>query len=119
MTLATAETTESDPEPALEEPALEEPPIQLRLYVAGQTLRSLAAIANLGRICRDRLAIRYVIEVIDLIETPRLARVDQIVAIPTLVRQSHSPTRKIIGDLSNVERVLNGLDLRPHQRKDS
>jgi circadian clock protein KaiB len=106
--------TESDPERRVEEP-----PMELRLYVAGQTLKSLTAIANLRRICQDHLAIRYVIEVIDLLETPQLARGDQIVAIPTLVRKLPIPMRKIIGDLSNVERVLVGLDLRPHQRKDA
>ena len=96
-----------------------EPPLELRLYVAGQTLKSLSAIANLRRICQDHCATQYVIEVIDLLENPQLARGDQIVAIPTLVRKLPTPIRKIIGDLSNVERVLVGLDLRPHQRKDA
>jgi circadian clock protein KaiB len=94
-----------------------EPPMELHLYVAGQTLKSLAAIANLRRICQEHFAVRYVIQVIDLLETPQLARGDQIVAIPTLVRKLPTPIRKVIGDLSNVERVLVGLDLRPHQRK--
>jgi circadian clock protein KaiB len=96
-----------------------ESPMELRLYVAGQTIKSLAAIANLRRICQEHFAVRYVIEVIDLLETPQLARGDQIVAIPTLVRKLPMPIRKVIGDLSNVERVLVGLDLRPHQRKDA
>ena len=105
---------ESDPEP---EP-VGEPPMELRLYVAGQTVKSLAAIANLRRICQEHLTVRFVIEVIDLLETPQLARGDQIVAIPTLVRKLPTPIRKIIGDLSNSERVLVGLDLRPQQRKE-
>ncbi len=86
---------------------------QLRLYVAGQTRKSLAAVANLKRVCEEHLAGKYEIEVIDLLEHPQLARGDQILAIPTLVRKLPSPMRKIIGDLSNTERVLVGLDLRP------
>lgn len=85
----------------------------LRLYVAGQTPKSIAAFANLKRICEEHLAGRYRIEVIDLMENPRLARGDQILAIPTLVRKLPEPIRKIIGDLSNTERALVGLDLRP------
>jgi len=85
----------------------------LRLYVAGQTPRSLAAFANLKRLCEDRLNGRYTIEVIDLVATPQLARDDQILAIPTLVRKLPQPVRKIIGDLSHTERVLVGLDLIP------
>lgn len=84
----------------------------LRLYVAGQTPRSLTALANLTRFCEEHLAGRYTVEVIDLLENPQLARGDQILAIPTLVRQLPSPIRKIIGDLSNTERVLVGLDVR-------
>jgi circadian clock protein KaiB len=87
----------------------------LRLYIAGQTVRSLAAIANLKRICEEHCAVEYVIEVIDLLENPQLARGDQIVAIPTLVKKLPAPLRRVIGDLSNVERVLVGLDLRPRQ----
>jgi len=83
----------------------------LRLYVAGQTPKSLTAFANLKNICEQHLAGRYQIEVIDLLENPQLARGDQILAIPTLVRQLPAPVRKIIGDLSNTERVLIGLDL--------
>lgn len=85
----------------------------LRLYVAGETPRSVAAIRNLKKICEEHLAGRYRIEVVDLLENPQLARGDQILAIPTLVRKLPSPIRKIIGDLSKTDRVLVGLDLRP------
>ncbi len=85
----------------------------LRLYVAGQTPRSIAAFANLKSICEEHLKGRYTIEVVDLIENPKLAKGDQILAIPTLVRKLPPPLRKIIGDLSNTERVLVGLDLSP------
>ena len=85
----------------------------LRLYVAGQTPRSVAAIANLQKLCEEHLAGKYRIEVVDLVSNPQLARTDQILAIPTLVRRLPVPIRKIIGDLSNSERVLVGLDLRP------
>ena len=85
----------------------------LRLYVAGQTPRAVTAFANLTRLCEEHLAGRYHIEVIDLLKTPQLARGDQILAVPTLVRKLPEPVRKIIGDLSNTERVLVGLDLRP------
>jgi circadian clock protein KaiB len=84
---------------------------ELRLYVAGQTAKSLAAIANLERICQIHLAGRYRIEVIDLTKTPQLAAGDQILAIPTLVRRLPEPIKKILGDLSNEERVLIGLDI--------
>jgi circadian clock protein KaiB len=84
---------------------------QLRLYVAGQTPKSLAAFANLKKICEEHLKGQYNIEVVDLLENPKLAKGDQILAIPTLVRQLPPPMRKIIGDLSNEERVLVGLDL--------
>ena len=86
---------------------------ELRLYVAGQTPKSLAALANLKRICEEYLDGQYQIEVIDLMQNPQLAREDQILAIPTLVRKLPEPLRKIIGDLSNKERVLLGLDVRP------
>lgn len=89
----------------------------LRLYVAGQTPRSLRAFANLRDICDKHLAGRYTIEVIDLLENPQLAQGDQILAIPTLVRKLPPPLRKIIGDLSNTERVLVGLDLKPRSLK--
>ncbi len=85
----------------------------LRLYVAGQTPKSLAAFANLKAICEEHLQDKYTIEVIDLIENPQLASGDQILAIPTLVRKLPPPLRKIIGDLSNTEHVLVGLDLKP------
>ena len=86
---------------------------QLRLYVAGQTPKSLAAFINLKRLCEERLQGRYTLEVIDLLKTPQLAEDDQILALPTLVRKLPVPIRKIIGDLSNTERVLVGLDLQP------
>jgi circadian clock protein KaiB len=86
---------------------------RLRLYVAGNTPNSIAAFANLKEICDVHLGGQYQIEVVDLLENPTLARGDQIVAIPTLVRQLPFPVKKIIGDLSNRERVLVGLDLRP------
>ena len=86
---------------------------ELRLYVAGQTTRSVAALANLRRYCEQYLANRYTLEVIDLLKHPQLAEGDQILAIPTLVRKVPEPIRKIIGDLSNEEKVLVGLDIRP------
>jgi circadian clock protein KaiB len=88
------------------------PQWQLRLYVAGQTPKSLTAFANLKRICSEYLEGRYTIEVIDLLENPQLGAGDQILALPTLVRKVPEPMRKIIGDLSNTERVLVGLDVR-------
>lgn len=89
------------------------PEWDLRLYVAGQTPKSLTAFANLKRLCEEHLQGKYRIQVIDLVKNPQLARGDQILAIPTLVRTLPSPIRRIIGDLSNSERVLVGLDLRP------
>jgi len=85
----------------------------LRLYVAGQTPKSLLAFENLKRLCEAHLAGRYSIEVIDLLQHPQLAEGDQIVAIPTLVRKLPEPIKKIIGDLSNTDRTLVGLDLKP------
>lgn len=85
---------------------------QLRLYVAGQTPKSLTAFANLKKICEEHMPGQYEIEVIDLLKQPQLASGDQILAIPTLVRKLPEPIKKIIGDLSNTERVLVGLDLR-------
>lgn len=85
----------------------------LRLYVAGMTPRAVAAFDNLKKICEVHLAGRYEIEIVDLLENPKLAAGDQIVAVPTMVRQLPPPMKKIIGDLSNEERVLVGLDLRP------
>jgi circadian clock protein KaiB len=89
----------------------------LRLYVAGQTPKAIRAFANLRKICDEHLAGRYRIEVIDLLEDPQLGRGDQILALPTLVRRLPEPIKKIIGDLSNTERVLVGLDIRPRQGK--
>jgi circadian clock protein KaiB len=86
---------------------------ELRLYVAGQSPKSINAFANLKKICEEHLAGKYRIEVIDLLKTPQLARGDQILAIPTLVKKIPEPVKKIIGDLSNTERTLVGLDLRP------
>ncbi|MDY0905012.1 circadian clock protein KaiB [Pedobacter sp. CFBP9032] len=88
---------------------------ELRLYVAGKTAKSVIALENLKRICEDHLAGEYSIEIVDLLEKPQLAEGDQILAIPTLVKKVPEPVRKIIGDLSNVEKVLVGLDIRPKQ----
>ncbi len=85
---------------------------ELRLYVAGQTPNSMKALANLKKLCEEYLKSKYTIEVIDLCKTPQLAAGDQILAIPTLVRKLPEPIKKIIGDLSNTERVLVGLDIR-------
>lgn len=87
----------------------------LKLYVAGQTPKAVRAFSNLRKICEEHLRGRYSIEVIDLVENPALGRGDQILALPTLVRQLPAPIKKIIGDLSNTERVLVGLDLRPRR----
>jgi len=87
---------------------------QLRLYIAGQTPKSLEALANLRRICEEHLKGRYKIEVVDLTRNPKVAREHQIVAVPTLVRQLPPPLRKIIGTLADEERVLVGLDITPH-----
>jgi circadian clock protein KaiB len=97
------------------EKSIKGPKYELRLYVAGQTPRSLTAFANLKKICDEHLAGQYHIEIIDLLKHPQLASGDQILAIPTLVRKLPPPIRKIIGDLSNTERVLVGLDLREKQ----
>lgn len=86
---------------------------ELRLYVAGQTAKSITALANLQKICEEHLEGKYHIEVIDLLKRPQLALGDQIIAVPTLVRKLPEPVRKIIGDLSNTVRVLVGLDLKP------
>lgn len=90
----------------------------LRLYVAGQTPKCLAAFSNLKRLCEEHLPGQYEIEIVDLLQNPKLAQGDQILAIPTLVRKLPEPIRKIIGDLSNTERVLVGLDLRPSDRSE-
>jgi circadian clock protein KaiB len=86
---------------------------ELRLYVAGQTPRAITALANLKKLCEEHLEHRYSIEVIDLLKNPQLAKGDQIFAVPTLVRKLPVPVRKILGDLSDTERVLVGLDMRP------
>lgn len=91
---------------------------ELRLYVAGQTARSVAALANLRRICEEHLAGEYELEVVDVVKNPRLAHGDQILALPTLVRKLPPPMKKIIGDLSNTERVIVGLDLRSRARSE-
>jgi circadian clock protein KaiB len=88
---------------------------ELRLYTAGQSPKSLAALANLKRVCDEHLSGRYSIEVIDLLKNPRLAKNDEIIAIPTLVRKLPQPLRKLVGDLSDTERTLVGLQLRPRQ----
>jgi circadian clock protein KaiB len=93
--------------------------ILLRLYVAGQTPKCVRAFSNLKRICEEHLIGRYHIEMVDLLENPQLARGDQILAVPTLVRRLPEPIKKIIGDLSNTERVLVGLDLRPARRSNT
>ncbi len=90
-----------------------ETPWELRLYVAGKTLKSVTALKNLKQYCEEHLQGKYTIEVIDLLEQPQLAEGDQIFAIPTLVRKFPEPMRKIIGDLSNEEKVLVGLNIRP------
>lgn len=101
----------------LAEPLVLSPEIfLLRLYVAGQTPKCIRAFGNLKRICEEYLAGRYHIEMVDLLQNPQLARGDQILAVPTLVRRLPEPIKKIIGDLSNTERVLVGLDLRPARR---
>ncbi|MBZ0156223.1 MAG: circadian clock protein KaiB [Alphaproteobacteria bacterium] len=86
----------------------------LRLYVAGQTPKSLAAVENLKKICEEHLKGQYRVEVIDIIKNPRLAEGDQIIAIPTLVRKLPPPLKKVLGDLSDKEKVFIGLDIRPH-----
>lgn len=88
----------------------------LRLYVAGQSQKSVTAFANLTKICEEHLEGKYRIEVIDLLQNPQLAKGDQIIAIPTLIRKIPEPLKKIIGDLANTERVLVGLDIQPGSR---
>ena len=98
---------------AMEESPLSDGHYNLRLYVAGQTPKSITALANLKKICEQHLVGRYQIEVIDLLEHPQLAAGDQILAVPTLVRRLPKPLKRIIGNLSDMDRVLVGLDLRP------
>jgi circadian clock protein KaiB len=99
-----------------EPPVVDTDTFLLRLYVAGQTPKCMRAFANLKKICEEYLAGHYHIEMVDLLQNPQLARGDQILAVPTLVRRLPEPIKKIIGDLSNTERVLVGLDLRPARR---
>jgi len=108
-------TSPAKPAPRKADSAKAEEALVLRLYVAGQTPKSLLAFANLKKICEEHLVGQYQIEVIDLLKTPHLAAGDQILAIPTLVRKLPEPVRKIIGDLSNTERVLIGLDILPRE----
>ena len=110
-----AEAVRVTPAPLAETPPPAPDVWELRLYVAGHTAKSVAAFANLRRLCEEHLAGRYQIEVIDLLVHPQLARGDQIVAIPTLVRKLPQPIRRIVGDLSNTERALVGLQLRPKE----
>ena len=97
--------------------AVGRPEYVLRLYIAGQTSRGTQALANLQRICEEHLAGRYLIEIVDLLENPALAAGDQILALPTVVRQLPEPVKKVIGDFSNTERVLVGLDLLRAKRR--
>lgn len=105
----------SKPEFAVEsqQPSADDDTWELRLYVAGKTPKSMAAFENLKRMCDEHLTGRYRIEVVDLLENPRLAKEDEIVAIPTLIRKLPDPIRRVIGDLSNIEKALVGLQLRP------
>src|SRR6476646_965904 len=108
-------STSNEPKPlaALAATAAADPDVwELRLYVAGKTAKSVAAFDNLTRLCEEHLPGKYRIEVVDLLVHPQLARGDQIVAIPTLVRKLPQPIRKVIGDLSNIERTMVGLQLR-------
>ena len=109
MTTKPAKPAQTKVKPAPKKPEI----YVLRLYIAGQTPKSVAALANLKIICAEHLAGRYQLQVIDLLEHPQLARDDQILAIPTLVKRMPEPMRRVIGDLSNTERVLVGLDLLP------
>lgn len=106
-----------DPPPAPDPAAPGE--VELRLYVAGQTPKSLHAMENLRRACDEHMPGRYRIEVVDLLENPQLAADDQIVAVPTLVRKLPEPIRKIVGDLSDTERLLVGLQVRPVRGPDA
>jgi circadian clock protein KaiB len=105
--METATNPDTSPE------TMNEDKYELRLYVAGKTTKSVAAISNLNKLCEEHLKGKYVIEVIDLLVHPQLAEGDQIFAIPTLVKKVPEPIRKIIGDLSNEEKVLVGLNIRP------
>ena len=111
----TAKTRKVLRNPKKEKPASEV--WDLKLYVAGQSPKSITAFANLNKLCEEHLKGKFRIEVIDLLKNPQLAKGDQILAVPTLVRKLPVPIRKIIGDLSNTERVLVGLDLRPAEEE--
>jgi circadian clock protein KaiB len=115
--MASADDKHSTDSGEEEDPTRAESEVQyeLKLYVAGHTPRSLEAFRNLRKICEEHLQGRYSIEIIDLLENPRLAKGDQILAVPTLVRRLPEPVRKIIGTLADTERVLVGLDLRPRR----
>jgi circadian clock protein KaiB len=105
---------QGEPRPLSELTGVSDPEVwELRLYVAGKTPKSVAAFQNLQKICEEHLPGKYHIEVVDLLMHPQLAKGDQIVALPTLVRKLPEPIRKVIGDLSNVEKTLVGLQLRP------
>jgi len=106
-------TAKNGPEMGNKERPFKRPLWELRLYVAGMTPTSIRAFENLKRLCEEHMHGAYKIQVVDLLERPMLARGDQIIAVPTLVRRLPTPVKKIIGDLSNTERVLVGLDLRP------
>jgi circadian clock protein KaiB len=109
-------TRSSEPKPPKRR-AGKTPTWDLRLYIAGQTPKSAIALENLKRLCETHLKGEYQIEIVDVLKNPQLARGDQILALPTLVRKLPEPVKKIIGDLSHEERVLIGLDLRPAERK--
>jgi circadian clock protein KaiB len=111
----TAKTATKKPKKKTKIAAADEDSWNLRLYVVGQTAKSVAAIANLKKFCAEHLDRRYTIEIIDVAADPKIARRDDIVAIPTLVRKLPVPVRKIIGDLSNTERVLVSFDLQPRR----
>jgi circadian clock protein KaiB len=112
-TADTAVEAAVDPEPLAEVSDTDDMRYHLRLYVAGQSPKSLRAVSNLKRLCKERLDSRYEIEIVDLVQNPRLAAGDEIIAIPTLVRRLPQPMRKMIGDLSDSERVIVGLQLLP------
>jgi circadian clock protein KaiB len=115
MKTSSAKTIPAKKSPAKKSPAKASASdfYRLRLYIAGQTPNSIAAIANLKKICEDKLKGKYRIEVVDLLVKPQLAKGDQIIAIPTLVRRLPPPVKKIIGNLSKTESVIVGLDLQP------
>lgn len=109
-------TPDEQARPSFEDTSTGSEVFNMRLYVAGQSPKSVRAIDNLRAICREHLAGRYTVEVIDLLEQPKLARGDEIIAVPTLIRSLPEPIRRIIGDLSDTEQVLVGLQVRPAGR---